>query len=127
MLLLTLACTSACGHFPCLPGIDGVGIGFDAVKGTSFRVGRQVVNLTFANGATYRDPFGNHTDYAVPDQAKVITGTTQFMGHHVARSVSQWVSTQAEWAGVDASYGPWFSASAQTKEVHHKWGMPCTL
>lgn len=103
-----------CGQSPCLPGLDGVGVGFDAVKGLK---GLRIVNFTYAAGGTYTDPFGNRTVYAVPDQATVTTGSTQFMGHYVLRSASQWVSTQANWAGLDASFGPWFSASAQTSDV----------
>jgi len=117
MLLAVLFSSAACGPRPCLPGIDGVGIGFDAVTGTSFGVGRRVVRFNFTLGNTYTDPFGNRTVYGVPDHASVTTGSTQFMGHSVARSVSQYVSTQSEWAGVDTHFGPWFSASAETKET----------
>ena len=110
MLFSVLFSTAACGPYPCLPGIDGVGIGFDAVKGTSFGVGRRVVRFNFTLGNTYVDPFGNRTIYGVPDHASVTTGSTQFMGHSVARAVSQYVSTQADWAGLDTHFGPWFSA-----------------
>lgn len=112
-------CTASCGAGPnfCLPGIDIIGVGFDAVKGKSFGVGLQVIKLSYADGNTYRDPFGNRTVYAYPDQAKVTTSSGQFMGHHVVRSVASWVSTQATWANLDASYGPWFSASDETQRV----------
>ena len=122
MLFAILFSTAACGPYPCLPGIDGIGIGFDAVKGTSFGVGRRVVRFNFTFGNTYTDPFGNRTVYGMPDHASVTTGSTQFMGHSVARSVSQYVSTQAEWAGVDTHFGPWFSASAETKETASQMG-----
>lgn len=109
-----------CGSQPCLPGLDGLGLGFDAVRGSSFGVGRRIVSFNFSQGHTYTDPFGNRTVYSVPDEADVATGSTQFMGHAVARSVSDFVATQASWAGVDAHFGPWFSASFETKDVASK-------
>jgi len=106
-------------QYPCLPGIDAIGIGFDAVYGTSRGVGRRIVSYSFTNsGQTWRDPFGNKTVYAYPDQATVTQKTTQFMGHSIYRSVSQYVRQQSTNAHVKVGYGPWFSASAETASAH---------
>jgi len=121
-VLLSVRAPAACGPHPCLPGIDSIGIGFDAVRGTSLGVGRPVVKFNYSLGKTYIDPFGNHTIYGVPDEVTVTGKTTQFMGHKVARSISSFVSSQSEWAGLDAHFGPWFSASAETQETATQMG-----
>ena len=101
----------------CLPGIDTVGIGFDAIKGQSFGVGRQVIDFTNLNGNQYLDPFGNATHYAYPDQVQVKAKSTQFMGHSVYRSVNEYVASQSMSANVDASFGGFFSASVATQSA----------
>lgn len=102
--------------YPCLPGIDAVGIGFDAVPWDSRSVGRPVVSITYNDGKHWVDPFGNRTAYAVPDQATVTGATTSDQEHDVFRTVSEMVKQQSSWARVDAK-GGFFSASATTK-----WG-----
>ena len=114
------------GTLPCLPGLDGVGIGFDAGKGQSFGSGLQVINMSFRKGYTYTDPFGNRTQYAYPDEATVSAKSDQFMGHNVIRSVSEWVSTQADWAGVSASYSPWFRRARRPRMRRRRWSTRCT-
>ena len=109
---------NAAAQYPCLPGIDAIGVGFDAVRGDSRGVGRQVVNFSFFNDHQHADPFGNQTVYSYPDQAKVTAKTTQFLGHNVYRSVSEYVQQQATNAGVRVGFGPWFSASFQTQTAH---------
>ena len=110
---------NAVAQYPCLPGIDAVGIGFDAVYGTSRGVGRQVANFSFTEpGQTWTDPFGNQTAYSFPDQAKVTQKTTQFLGHQIYRSVNEYVQQQSVNADVKVGIGPWFSASVDTQNAH---------
>ena len=126
LLLLLIAATGAhastaqqpgCGNgaspYPCLPGMDAVGIGYDIVTGSSFGVGNRVVQLTYAPNATWKDPFGNDTWYAVPAEATITGKTSQFLGHHVFRSVSEYTSQQSSWVKEDIHAG-FFSESAET-------------
>ena len=102
LVAATPGCYDGDASITCLPGVDAVGIGFDAVKGSSTGVARQVINFTFSNGNTYEDPFGNNTVYGYPDQAKVQRATMQQTEHKIFRSVSQYASEQAVNANVDA-------------------------
>lgn len=105
--------------YQCLPGVDALGIGFDAVFGAqALGVGRQVINFSFTDPSkTYLDPFGNTTIYSYPDQAYVMQSTSQFLGHNVYRSVTDYVHDQATDARVDAGIGGFFSASVETKSA----------
>jgi len=116
LCLALLSANGPCGPMPCLPGIDSIGIGFDAVKGTSLGVGRPVVFFNFSEGKTYSDPFENRTLYAVPNSMTISTDSTQFMGHHVWRDVTSSVHQQSRWANVDVHAG-FFSSSVQTNDA----------
>ena len=118
-----MGCNAARGSGPMpprgMPGVGAVGIGFDAVYGTSRGVGRQVANFSFTEpGQTWTDPFGNQTAYSFPDQAKVTQETTQFVGHQIYRSVNEYVQQQSANADVRVGIGPWFSASVDTQNAH---------
>eukprot|EP00035_Acanthoeca_spectabilis_P025078 m.456717 g.456717 ORF g.456717 m.456717 type:complete len:408 (+) comp21109_c0_seq1:41-1264(+) len=103
--------------YPCLPGMDAIGIGYDAVRGTSFGVGRAVVKLNFSKGnaKVWNDPFGNKTTFSYANQARVTQAADQVTQFSIFRSVSDFVSYQQANAHVDASYGMFFKASVDTK------------
>ena len=106
----------AVASYPCLPGLDAVGIGFDAVKGTSFGVGRPVIDFNYTEaGNFWVDPFGNNSKYSYADQMIVTQKTTQATGHSVYRSVHDYISQQQNSANIHASVGMFFKASAETK------------
>lgn len=71
--------------YPCLPGMDTMGIGYDAVRGTSFGVGRPVVKLTYSEGdaKVWTDPFGNKTTYSYANEATVTQSTKQLVEFNV--------------------------------------------
>jgi len=106
-------------HYQCLPGVDALGVGFDAVYGAqALGVGRQVVNFSYTDPSkTYLDPFGNTTIYSYPDQAHTTQSTSQFLGHNVYRSVNDYVHAQATDARVHTGFGGFFSASVETKSA----------
>lgn len=105
----------AVSDFPCLPGIDAVGIGYDAVKGTSFGVGRPVVSFNYSKaGHTYTDPFGNRTTYSYADQVTVRASTTGDASHSVFRSVQEYVTQQQNSVNIHGHYGAFFKASTST-------------
>eukprot|EP00750_Incisomonas_marina_P029375 INCI7169.5.p1 GENE.INCI7169.5~~INCI7169.5.p1 ORF type:complete len:463 (-),score=64.22 INCI7169.5:195-1583(-) len=106
--------------YECLPGLEFVGIGFDAVVGSSDGVGRQVVNFSFDDAAanTYKDPFGNVTVYNYPDQAHVSPRRAGKTEYNVFRSVNDYVSYQSTNANAHLKVGPWFSASVETKQAN---------
>ena len=103
--------------YPCLPGMDAIGIGYDAVRGTSFGVGRPVVKLNFSEGnaKVWNDPFGNKTTYSYANQATVTQSTNQVTEFNIFRSVTEYISHQQHSAQADAEYGMFFKASVDTQ------------
>ena len=107
-------------EYPCLPGLDSIGIGFDAVKGKSFGVGRNVVNITYLANHThiFSMPFGDIAKYVYPDQVNVKLQTEQFLGHKIFHSVNEYVTEQSINANVNAHVGGFFSASVDTNYAY---------
>ena len=100
----------------CLPGLDAIGVVYDAVKGSSFGVGLPIVNFNYTQAANvWSDPFGNQTKYSYADQAHVMQDTTQSTTHPVYRSVEDYVTQQQADAHVDAQKGYFFKASIDTQ------------
>lgn len=124
MLLIALLTPQAlnCGSRPCLQGLDTVGIGFNAILGSSDEVSRPVVNFTYSEQKQYHTLFGNRMIYNYPDQASVTTKTSnkEDFTTTIIRSVSDWTSAQSSWSRVNAHggfFGASFSASSSTKRV----------
>ena len=96
-------------------GTAHLGRNFWLLKNSKF----QIVDwwLKFENSNCVKENFflvGNQT-YLYPDQAIVSTGTTQFLGHFVERSLHEYVDQQASWVGVETNIAGIFSASADTQ------------
>lgn len=113
------ASTNGCramAQFPCLPGLDAIGVGYDAVRGTSFGVGLPIVTFNFSDPANiWSDPFGNHTYYSYADEAHVMQRTTQSTSHAVFRSVNDYISQQQVDAHASAGLGGLFKLSVDTE------------
>jgi hypothetical protein len=71
-----------------------MGIGYDAVRGSSFGVGRAVVKFNYSEGnaKVWNDPFGNKTTYSYANQARVTQSTAQATDFRVFRSVTEYVA-----------------------------------
>ena len=124
MLSLLVLITSPaldCGStLPCLPGLDSIGIGWNAITGSSAAVALRVVDFTYGHNHSYHTLFGSKLHCAVPDQANVVTETGGDREQTMIRSVTDWTSDQATSAKVDAhaGFGEFaFSLSASTKSV----------
>ena len=107
-------CQAVAG-FPCLPGLDAIGIGYDAVTG-GFSGSQPVVLFNFTRpGNFYPNPFDNGTSYSYPDQTTVRGHSEKTTSHSVYRSVSDYVSSQSHEAHASAHAGGFFKASVETK------------
>ena len=101
-------------NYPCLPGMDAVGVGFDAVTGTYS--GNPVIALNYTDADNvWPNPFDNGTSYSYADQATVRGHTEKNTAHTVYRSVTDYVTSQSNEAHASVSYGMFFKASVETK------------
>lgn len=99
-------------EYQCLPGLDAIGVGYDAV--TAKYAGNPVVAFNFTNsGKVYPNPFDNGTSYSYADQATVMGHTEKSTTHSVYRSVSEYVSSQSHEAHASLNLG-FFKASTET-------------
>lgn len=77
-LVVALASSGAssgfnCNDFPCLPGVEVLGMGWDAVHGQTRPL--PVVEYTYTQVKKYYNPCNSSAAYLVPDQITVITQT----------------------------------------------------
>lgn len=94
LCLVALASSGAssgfnCNDFPCLPGVEVLGMGWDAVHGQTRPL--PVVEYTYTHVKKYYNPCNSSAAYLVPDQITVITQTQLNMQSKtsVAYSASQ--------------------------------------
>ena len=81
--------------FPCLPGIDSIGIGYDAVRGSSRGVGRPVVKFDYDKAGVWQDPFSNRSAYNYPNQCTVQEQTDQTTTHKVPMTMTRMTTSRA--------------------------------
>jgi hypothetical protein len=98
-------------NYPCLPGINRVGMGFNIVTGQL--TGQPVIALSYTKDQSWTDRYNGTVSYAKPDQATIYSQPEGQTSHHVYRSVEEYAAAQSSsvQAGVNLGF---FSASVKT-------------
>ena len=105
---------SICGSkYPCFPGIDRVGVGFDVVLGQT--IPQQIIQFTYS-GATKTLPSQGSQIFAVPDQANIIaSGLSSKTNSNIARSQQDVAYFEAQSSGFSAVVPGYFGLSSRAK------------
>ncbi len=111
--------------YDCLPGVSGIGVGFDAVYGTStgkitavefsFELSKQGKN-------NYDPPFAKTgTLFSYPDQTHLDkVGTDQSLETYVYRSMRDYLHQTSVEYGINAGFGGFLSASVESEATNRE-------
>ncbi len=75
MCVTSGAVASSSNGLPDLPGLDLIGMGFDAVTGILPNAAQRIVQYTYNDATQFTNPMNNSLQYKVPDQVTVISDT----------------------------------------------------
>lgn len=108
---------STCGALPCLPGLDTIGVGFDALLGEMRDL--RAVALTFKNQATWANPFYPKLVYNYADQVRVVTTTSNNKYSTTFNDTAQYAEDLANKAGLQATAGA-YGGSVDVDQSRHQ-------
>jgi hypothetical protein len=108
---------STCGALPCLPGLDTIGIGFDALLGEMRDL--RAVALTFTKQNTWSNPFYPKLVYNYADQVRVVTTTSNNKYSTTFNDTAQYAEDLANKAGLQATAGA-YGGSVDVDQSRHQ-------
>jgi hypothetical protein len=108
---------STCGVLPCLPGLDSIGVGFDALLGEIRDL--RAVAFTYNKAAWWQNPFYPKLVYNVADQVRVVTTTSNNKYSTTFNDTQQYADDLANKAGLQASAGA-YGGSVDVEQSRHQ-------
>ena len=118
-----------CGYYPCLPGLDSLGIGYDAVTGVQ-RL--PAMSWTYSKQRSYIDP-DSGIAYAVPDQVRmnsdgsssqysnVYTSYQEYLQNSTNTVISGWNGLFFHWGKEERSVMATFDQAQSVLGVNEKY------
>ena len=103
-----------CGVYPCIPGLDTMGIGFDIVTGAT-RL--PVIEWTFYNKNIWRSPRTGIT-YSYPDQISIETTSTSSTSQNIYQSFSEYCINSTD-VSSPGWHGLFFQFGSEQQSVMH--------
>jgi hypothetical protein len=102
-----------CGKNPCMPGIDNLGQGFNAVKGEF--TNQNIIQFTYSKNKTFSDEHRKKT-WGLPDEINSRHLGDGSITSHVHNSTLNYMKYMSQKVGLSAK-GDWFSASVKTEQI----------